>query len=188
MASPAPKPLTVDQFLASLPGDDERVELVDGVITAMVGGTANAHRIGGNIFAALFNKLRGGQCTPFGDGMLVRVDEHTAFAPDVSVVCTPFGGRDRYLVDPVVIVEVLSPSTESHDRFVKWLRYQTMPSLRHFLLVAQDQPVVESFWRERAGPWTYDSFRDDRSLGIELAAIDTTVSLAEIYEGVDLAT
>lgn len=109
------------------------------------------------------------------------------FAPDVSVVGTPFGGQDRYLVDPVVIVEVLSPSTEAHDRFVKWLRYQTMPSLRHFLLVAQDQLVVESFWRERVGPWTYDSFRDDPSLGIEVAAIDTTVSLAEIYEGVDLA-
>lgn len=186
MASPAPRRLTVDEFLASLAGDDERVELLDGVITAMVGGTANAHRIGGNIFATLFNRLRGGPCTPFGDGMLVRIDEHTVLAPDVSVVCTPFGGQDRYLVEPVVIVEVLSPSTEAHDRIVKWLRYQTIPSLRHFLLVAQDQVVVESFWRERIGPWTYESFRDDASAAIELAAIGASLSLAEIYEGVDL--
>jgi len=187
MASPAPKRLTVDAFLASLSSSDERVELVDGVITAMVGATANAHRIGGNIFAILFNRLRGGPCTPFGDGMLVKVDENTAFAPDVSVVCTPSGGRDRYLVDPGVIVEVLSPRTETHDRFVKWLRYQTIPSLRHFLLVAQDQLVVEAFSRERIGPWTYESFRDDLSIEIALAAIGTRLRLADIVEGVDLA-
>jgi Uma2 family endonuclease len=186
VASPAPRRITVDEFLAGLVSDSERLELIDGVVTAMVGGTAAAHLIAGNIFGNLFNKLRGGPCVPFGDGMLVKVDEHSAFAPDVAVVCAPVGGQERYLTEPILIVEVLSPSTESFDRGFKWLQYQTIPSLRHYLLVAQDRHRVEMFSRERGGLWVYEFIREPKA-EIALTGVGIRLHLAEIYEGVTLA-
>ena len=188
MASPVPRRVTVDEFLAGLASDSERLELIDGVVTAMVGGTAAAHLIAGNIFGNLFNRLRGGPCVPFGDGMLVMADEHSAFAPDVAVVCTPVGAQEQYLTDPTMIVEVLSPSTESFDRGFKWLQYQTIPSLRHYLLVAQDRHLVETFSRGRDDRWIYAAFRDDPTAEIRLDAVGISLTLAEIYEGVTIAS
>jgi Uma2 family endonuclease len=188
MASPTPKRITVDEFLAGLASNSERLELIDGVVTVIVGGTAAAHLIAGNVFGNLFNRLRGGPCVPFGDGMLVMVDEHSAFVPDVAVVCAPVGAQEQYLTDPTVIVEVLSPSTESFDRGFKWLQYQTIPSLRHYLLVAQDRHLVEMFSRGRDDRWIYAAFRDDPTAEIRLDAVGVSLILAEVYEGVTIAS
>jgi Uma2 family endonuclease len=186
MATAALQRITVDEFVAGLEGREERLELIDGRIAAMTGGTVAAFRLGRNVLVQLANKLRGSACEPFGDGMLVWIDETTAFAPDALVVCSPLDPQERYVRQPVVIVEVLSPSTESLARGAKWLAYQTLPSLRHYLLVAQDRAQVEVFSRGDSLPWVYEAARDDPSREVPLPAIGIALTLGQIYEGIEL--
>lgn len=187
MATAALQRITVDEFVAGLEGREERLELIDGRIVAMTGGTVASFQVAGNIFGHLFQRLRGGRCRPFGDGMLVSIDETTAFAPDVMVVCRPLDPQERYVRAPVVVIEVLLPSTERLARGVKWLAYQSLPSLRHYLLVAQDRAQVEVYSRGDGVPWVYEALHGDLGMEVPLPAIGVTLSLAEIYEGVELA-
>jgi Uma2 family endonuclease len=186
MATAALQRITVDEFVVDLEEREERLELIDGRVRAMTGGTVASFQIAGNIFGHVFQRLRGGPCRPFGDGMLVWIDETTAFAPDALVVCSPLDPQERYVRQPVVIVEVLSPSTESLARGAKWLAYQTLPSLRHYLLVAQDRAQVEIYSRGDGVPWVYEAVRDDPSREVPLPAIGIALTLGEIYEGVEL--
>lgn len=87
--------------------------------------------------------------------------------------------------DPVVIIEVLSKSTEGYDRGQKWVRYQHLESLKHYVLIMQDEPQVEVYTREADGGWYYKVW-----LGIDavvpLTAIDVNLSIAEVFDGIDL--
>jgi Uma2 family endonuclease len=188
MASLAQKRITVEEFLAGLTSDFERLELTDGVITAMVGGTLAAARIARNVVAGFQARLQSGRCETFGDNTLLKLGERDAVVPDAMIVCSSPPGEDRYVTDPTVIVEVLSPSTESFDRGFKWLQYQTIPSLRHYLLVAQDRHLVEMFSRGRDDRWIYAAFRDDPTAEIRLDAVGVSLILAEVYEGVTIAS
>lgn len=183
MADVALKGLTVDAFVAGL-GDDERVELWDGQITAMVGGTLRSGLIGLNVASAFKARLRGSSCRAFGDNMLVKINDVDAFSPDAMIVCSKINFGDRMTSDPVVIVEVLSPSTEPADRGYKWQAYRTLASLRHYLLVAQDRPEVELFSRESEGTWRYRVLEGDLAQSLELAPPGIRLSLAEIYEDI----
>lgn len=183
MAEPAPKALTVEEFVAGLEGD-ERVELWDGQVVAMVGGTAAAFRIARNVLTTLHARLRGGRCEAFGDGMLVEIDAVTALVPDASIVCNRPEPQARALTEPVVIVEVLSPSTEPADRGYKWQAYRTLASLQHYLLVAQDRPQIEIFSREEGGSWRYQVIEGDLVKAIVLSPPGIELTLGEIYEEV----
>lgn len=179
--------MTVDEFLDHLGGEvEERLELIDGIITAMVGGTLGAGVIAGNVFAALRAKLRGGRCRVFGDNVLLRTGLRDAFSPDAMVVCGDVNLRDRYASDPTLVVEVLSPSTEAHDRGYKWSRYQSIPSLRYYLMITQESYRVEVYSREQGGRWVYEA-HDDFDRPIALPALGIELTLGEIYEGVEPA-
>ncbi len=158
---------------------DERYEFVDGILRAMVGGTLAHNTIAGNIFAALKARLRGGPCRAFVEGPKV-VTADSFLYPDVVVSCTPAPPASDVVPEPVVIVEVLSRSTADHDHGAKWRAYQTLPSLRCYLLVAQDRIEVETFTRDGAG-WHYARLTDPGA-AIELPPLGVTLTLAEIYE------
>lgn len=152
----------------------------------MEGGSRNHSRIKVNLTALVHGQMAGGRCETFDSDLRVRVDAKRFTYPDLVVVC----GERRFadseldtLLNPTVIVEVLSPSTEAHDRGEKWARYRQMPSLRQCVLVSQDRPLVEVF--TRAGDvWLFDAV--ERLDGaVELAAIDVTVALADVYARVE---
>lgn len=180
MTATAPRPWTVDDFLAWKAQEPERHEFVGGVVVMMTGGSVAHGTIMGNVYAALRARLRGTPCRVIADGPKV-VTAAGSFYLNVTVTRVPVSPTDDRVAEPAVVVEVLSESTASRDRGPKWDAYQHLASLRHYVLVHQDKRRVEVFGRMAAG--------DDRSCAaIEpprvaaLAALGLDLPLDEIYE------
>ena len=120
--------------------------------------------------------------------MLLRINDFDTFSPDAMVVCHQPDNRATHVTDPTVVIEVLSPGTERNDRGYKWLRYRTIPALRHYLMVTQDARRVEVLSRDEDGAWTYRVYEDDPDARIDLAPVEASLTLDEIYEGVGSAS
>ena len=178
MSQSLPKPWTVEDFLAWERRQPERYEFVGGVIRMMVGGS-NAHTIiKGSVFAALRARLRGGRCRAMAEGSKVVTTTATMY-PDAIVVCGPIDLAEDQVRAPAVVVEVLSRSTEDHDRGVKWVAYRDLESLQHYLLIAQDERRVEVYSRE-ARRWSLQVVAPPDV--VALPAIGTQLTFDEIYE------
>jgi len=187
VALPLPK-LTPEQYLAIEREAEYKSEYFDGQMYAMAGGTENHADIAGNLNALLRRRLAGRGCKVFTSDMRVRTDSSGLYAyPDVSVVC---GERilasiwRDILINPKLIIEVLSDSTEAHDRGRKFQQYRKIASLEEYVLVSQTEPLIESYRRSPSGTWLLGEVRGleatlvFQSLGIE-------APLAEIYLDVD---
>jgi Uma2 family endonuclease len=180
MAEARPHPWTVDDFLAFEAEEPERYEFVDGIVRMMTGGSAAHSAIKGNIFAELRTVVRGGPCRVDVDDLKV-VTASAVMYPDVLVICRPLVPEDDRVADPTIVVEVISPTTETHDRIRKWREYQTIASLQHFVVVAQSERRVEVYSREGAG-WQLAVIEPPDGT-IALKAIGANLSLEAIYEG-----
>lgn len=178
------RPPTLDEFLAWESVQPERYEYVDGLITMMTGGTFAHTDIKGNLFAALRTRLRGSGCRPLIEGPKLLFDGQCLY-PDVAVICGETRPQDDVMTDAVLIAEVLSPTTEARDRGRKWATYRGLPSLQHYLLIAQDAVLVEIFTREGDGwRWMRCSSPDDC---LALTAVGVELPLAEVYEDIPVA-
>ena len=126
-------------------------------------------------------RLRGTGCRPYGSDFLVRVDDSTGLLPDVSVTCRREGGR--FTTSPVVVIEVLSESTERDDRGRKWRLYQRLGSLRHYVLL--DRERIRAEVRDRldgaGGGWRYRLI-EEPGAAVELAALDIALPLSALHE------
>ena len=156
---PSPAYTTAEEYLAMERASDTRHEYLDGQVIAMVGASLRHGIILGNVFASLHAQLRTSGCSVVPNDLRVRVDDTAYTYPDVVVVCGEPMLEDEYvdtLLNPMLIVEVLSPSTESYDRSGKFYRYQQIASLQGYLLVAQAQPQVDYFQRQSDTGWSYE--------------------------------
>jgi Uma2 family endonuclease len=180
MARARAHPWTVEDFLAFEAEEPERYEFVDGIVRMMTGASAAHSAIKGNIFAELRNAIRSGLCRVDVDDLKV-VTATAVMYPDVIVTRRALAPDDDRLSDPTVVVEVLSPTTETHDRIRKWREYQTIASLQHFVLVAQSERRIEVYSRDRDG-WQLAVIEPPEDM-VTLKAIGAHLSLAAIYEG-----
>src|ERR1051326_7340501 len=156
MASNPVAKVTEEQYLALDRAAEIRSEFLDGEMFAMAGASLEHLRLQQNISSGLDLVLRGKGCEVFGSDMRVRVSHRMYVYPDVTVVCgNPMLADDRrdILVNPTVLFEVLSPSTQTYDRAVKSQRYRTIESLREYVVVAQDQVLVEHYVRQNDNTW-----------------------------------
>jgi Uma2 family endonuclease len=147
MPVPAPTRMTVDEFHAWLEEqpDRARYELVAGEPVAMAPERISHARIKARVWQALGAAIagRGLPCEALPDGVTVRIDEYTAYEPDATVRCgAPASDDDVAVADPVIVVEVLSPSTRGRDAGAKLDDYFRLPSVRHYLLVKTERPTV----------------------------------------------
>jgi Uma2 family endonuclease len=178
MSEPLPKPWTVDDFLAWERQQPERYEFVGGVIRMMVGGS-NAHTIiKGNVFAALRERLRGKPCRALSEGSKVVAASGTMY-PDALVVCGPIDLAEDQVRQPAVVIEVLSRSTEDHDRGAKWVAYRGIEGLRHYVLIAQGQRRVEVYSRD-GDDWRLRIVAPPEM--VALPAVGLELGFDEIYE------
>ncbi len=180
--------MTPAEYLAWERLQEGRHEFFDGVVIAMSGASLNHGRVCGNAFAALHNALKGGRCEAFINDQRVAVEAaNSYFYPDLFVVCGGLqlqSGTHDTVVNPILVVEVLSPSTESRDRVRKFEAYRSVPSLHEYLLIAQDRPSVERYLRSEAGSWIFDQTVGlDRDLRME--SLDLTLSMADLYARVE---
>jgi len=178
MPNTAEKLMSVNEFLAWEREQPERYEFADGVVTMMTGGSAAHVTIAMNLAFALRDALRGSGCRPFGSDMKV-IANGTVRYPDVSVVCRPVDDKEDRIADPVVIIEVLSPTTERVDRGRKKFDYFATPSIRQYAIVEQDERRVDLYTRAEAG-WTNEVVTGDAAL--KLSSIGVELSLDTIYE------
>lgn len=187
---------TVEEYLRLEAESEERHEYWDGYIVSlsqvigMAGGTYEHSVIGANVIRVLGNKLEGGPCRVMSPDMRIKVPRTPLYVyPDASVVCgppafDPQAGDRTTLLNPRVIVEVVSPSTEVYDRGKKLARYIEIDSLQEYVIVAQSEPRVDTYYRDADGSWAFGV-----ALGIEavvrLRSLDVTLPLREIYAGVE---
>lgn len=179
---------TEAEYLALEETAVEKSEYVDGQIRAMSGGSEPHAAIPVNIGAELKAALRGRGCRVLSSDMKVWA-AGAFYYPDLSVVCGPstYRGRNKHTItNPVLVVEVLSPSTESKDRGGKFIRYQQIETLRSYLLVSQTDPRVEMFERGENGHWDYAMVTGLDSM-IAMPSLNITLALSEIYDQVDFS-
>jgi Uma2 family endonuclease len=188
--SAAVKRYTVAEYLALERASATKHEYFDGEIFAMAGATEPHNLISGNSLTSLNQRLRDRPCRVYPSDMRVLCPSGLRTYPDVTVVCgTPQfedGQRDT-LLNPRVLIEVLSPSTETYDRGKKFENFQAIPSLREFLLICQDRPRVEHYTRqEGADEWTLKAVAS-LDASIHFPSLDCDIPLAEIYAKVEFA-
>jgi len=179
-------PLTVEEFLKFENVSRSRHEYVGGRVYALSGTTTRHNDIAVNIATRLRAAARGGPCKVYLIDLKVRAgrDRDRIYHPDGVVVCTPHGGDTLLFDDPCLIVEVTSRSTRRIDRGEKADAYMAIPSLRAYLVVEHDRRHVTFFTRGLSGEWEREEIVTTGRLDIPCP--QTTLSLDEIYEGVEL--
>ncbi len=179
---------SLDEYFALEHVGDARYEYWDGEIVCMSGGTKEHAQICGNVFYRLRQKLEGGPCRAFTSEQPIKTPTLLPYRyPDVVVACGElmFESMRRIdaLINAVLIVEVLSPSTELRDRNAKFEAYKALSSFKEYLLIAQDAVHVTHYVRQPDGLWTSEDITDlDASISLE--SVGCSLSLREIYEDV----
>jgi Uma2 family endonuclease len=180
VAEPARKLWTLDEFLAFDDGTDTRYELFDGQIVAMAPASDVHGALVMRLARRIGNALRPG-CEVIAEAGIVPPERADSwYQADLAVTCAGLTGR-QFVAEPVLIVEVLSPSTATTDRDRKLPDYRTIPSLQDILVVSSTEPRIEHFHREPDG-WKIHDLRGEGTLRIE--AFDVTIDLTELYAGV----
>ena len=180
--------VTPEEYLAAERLSETRSEYLDGGVCPMTGGSLNHNQITINLVLELGSQLRTRPCRVLGMDLKVRMpDSRKFFYPDVTVVCgTPQFHDDRrdIILNPDLIIEVMSPSTEAFDRGAKFRAYQTIESLKEYVLVSQDAPAVERYVRNGDGSWQYKSVAGLES-SLTLPSVECTLNLGAVYDKVD---
>lgn len=177
--------LTPEQYLEIERKAELKSEYYRGEMFAVAGGTSRHSRLILALGASIYQQLRGTDCTAYSADLRVRVSATGLYAyPDLSVVCGDIEILDKErdtLLNPTLIAEVLSPSTEAHDRGFKFEHYSSLPSLQHYL-VAQDRMCLELFTRD-GDRWVLTS-ANQPGQRLKLEAIGCEILLSDIYQGI----
>ena len=175
------KPMTLAEFLEWEERQPLRYEF-DGIgPVAMTGGTYGHSTIQGNLATALGGRLRGKRCRFHGSDLKFQVAEGHVRYPDGMVLCSPVDRTATVVYDPVVVFEVLSPSTARDDRIVKAREYQATPSVQRYVMLEQDG-VSATVYARSGETWTHEILVANSILA--LPEIEVELPLAELYEGI----
>lgn len=150
---------------------------------AMTGGTDAHHGIQANTIAALVIRLRGGPCRVRGQGMKIQIGDRIRY-PDAFVTCTPIPRGADISQNPIVLIEVLSKSTQRTDRVTKLIEYCSLPSARRYVLLEQDQVLATIYTRTPSG-WVVSHGKPGEVL--DMPEISISIPMDELYEGIDLS-
>jgi Uma2 family endonuclease len=181
--------ISPEEYLRLERQSEYKSEYVNGEIFAMTGASRKHNLVGGNIFGELRQQLKARQCEVYASEMRVKVTATGLYTyPDVVVVCGAPKFEDQYfdtLLNPTVLVEVLSPTTERYDRIAKSSYYRTLDSLAEHLLVAQDEVRLEQYIKQPNGQWLlFESTSLDGV--VELPSINCSLALRDVYDKVSL--
>ncbi len=179
--------ISPEEYLALERQAEFKSEYFDGVMYAMSGASLNHNKIVANVIGELVQQLRGRPCSALPSDIKVRMpDSRKFFYPDVSVVCGEpqfHNERTDVILNPILIIEVLSESTEAFDRGGKFQAYQRLESLQEYILLSQNKPVVEQYVRQSEVVWKYTA-----AIGLEsslsLPSIECTLNLSNVYDKV----
>jgi len=186
--SAQPKPYYApEQYLELEQDAGYKSEYLSGQIFAMAGGSPEHSAIGNNIGREMGNLLKRSPCRVFNSDLRVAAMQSGLMTyPDVTVVC---GEQHRHpldrnsIINPTVIFEVLSPTTEAYDRGAKWALYRHLDSLQEYILVSQDKPLVEQYVRQDDGSWKFTAV-EGLAASLFLPSLGSSLPLLEVYDKV----
>lgn len=186
--SALPKPyISVEEYLTLEATSEFRHEYIHGDVLAMTGGSRKRNRIAGNVLRALGESLDIQGCEVYINDVRVKIQDTGAYMyPDVVIVCGEEevdDYRGEHLLNPIILIEVLSDSTESYDRGVKWAHYKRILSLQEYLVISQNNPYVEHYTRQEAHSWRYVTYEGLESV-ILLSSVGLELSLKALYRKV----
>ncbi|MCC6613660.1 MAG: Uma2 family endonuclease [Anaerolineae bacterium] len=182
--------MPIDEYLDFERNSDTKHEYLDGEVFAMAGASPNHNIITSNTITHLNNQIGERNCVVFASDQMIKTPSGLYAYPDISVVC---GGphydetASEILLNPTLIVEVLSPSTENYDRGEKFRHFKTISTLREYVLIAQDTYRIERYAYQAGSDWLFAN-----AMGLNgeivLKSLDITLELARLYRNVDLPT
>ncbi|MDM8550621.1 Uma2 family endonuclease [Desulfobacterales bacterium HSG2] len=180
---------TREEYLALEDRANYKSEFYDGEIFALAGGIRNHSVICLNLNWGIRNGVADKDCVGFDSNMKLDIAEHNLFVyPDAMVVCGEIGfseNRTDIVTNPVLIIEVISPSTEKFDRGDKFAYYRSLPSLREYVLISQNEPMVEVYYKQDEKTWIYTVSKGLEE-SVRFQTIDYEMSLKDIYQKVNL--
>ena len=182
MALPQPKtPFSADDFLAWDASQTERHEFVNGEVFAMAGGEDRHASVSGNLFASLHSHLKGSRCRVYMNDVKLQVAAANAFFyPDVFVTCSERDAANRLVKqEPLLVVEVLSPSTAAYDRGDKFASYRLCPTLAEYAVIDIDRRAVDLFRKNTEGLWVLHPLVGNATL--TLTSVDHALALGELF-------
>ena len=178
--------LSVNEYLEFEKTADARHEYVDGVIYAMAGESKRHNRIGGRLYRLLADHLENSNCEVYIEAVKVYVRPTKYYYPDVTVICSANDDEDDYtLENPVLIIEVLSPSTGRIDRAEKMLACQKIPTLQEYLLIEQKSVWLQIYRRRDDDNWAIENYLDLND-EIEIRSVDLTLKVKDVYRNIKL--
>jgi Uma2 family endonuclease len=189
MSAEAKRKYTLEEYLALERESNVKYEYWDGEIFAMSGGTWWHDVVMGNTDNALRSLIKGKTCRVFTNNTQIKVPLALPYRyADGGVVCGKpnierFNGNDL-LLNPVLLYEVLSPTTEAYHRGDKFTYYKSIPGFREYLLLAQRRPHVAHYVKQESGIWYFEEF-NDLADAVYLPTIDVTLTLSDIYQDVE---
>ena len=188
MSTAEKRSLTRAEYLEFERASEMKHEFYRGEVFAMTGASRNHNRININLAAGLHAALESGPCEVFVNDMRVKVDATGLYTyPDIVGTCDkPSFEDDRFdtLLNPQLVIEVLSDSTEKYDRGEKFAQFRSLPSLKEYVLVSQHQPRVEVFSRREDGSWLLRVV-DELSESVTLSSVNVTMRMAAIFARVE---
>lgn len=183
MAVPQHK-LSLNEYLAWENEQPDKNEFYRGEVFAMVGARRAHGRVVLNLGHALMSRLAGSPGQVFAEGMKLQVADDAVFYPDLMVTCDKADlATEMIFRAPKVIVEVLSPSTQSYDRGLKFAAYRRLPSLQEFILIDPDLRRIEGYRRTAQDQWLYVDMSEGPAL--EVPSLGCSIPLAEVFDGLD---
>ena len=179
--------LTPAEYLGIERTATSRSEYLRGEMFAMAGGSPTHSRIKTNVLGELRSRLKGNPCAPFDSDLRIKCPTGLYTYPDASVICSELEYDDEQqdtVLNPTLLMEVLSKSSEAYDRGKKFDHYRKIPSLREYVLISQDEPMIQRFLRNEDDTWTLSAVAD-LNQSIRLQSLGIELPLAEVYERVD---
>jgi len=175
--------LTPEDYLTFERQSSEKSEFYQGECFAMAGASRRHNMLAGRIFSSLLRHLDGKSCFPYISDMRLDIKSHNHYVyPDVLVVCDESAYiADDMVNDALVIIEVLSPTTEAYDRGKKFLHYQSLDSFMEYVLLTQSHIQVEVFQRNTAGKWEYEILTEPSDI-LHLNTLEFSIPISELYK------
>jgi len=181
--------MSIEAYLEMENAADEKSEYYKGEIFAMSGAKVPHNTVATSLLVTLGQKLKGKKCKPFNSDQRIHIPSNTLFTyPDISIICgevITLNNDDYNVLNPTVIIEVLSRSTRNYDRGEKFKLYRDIPTLKEYMLADSESIHVEVFRLNANGHWELEEYNSLSDVVI-IKAIDETIILSEIYDGVQI--
>jgi Uma2 family endonuclease len=180
---------TIAEYLRMEEASEEKHEYYLAEIFAMSGAGVDHNIIAGNIFSEIKQRLKGKSCRPFNSDQRIHIRQNSLFTyPDISIVCgqiITLEDDNWNILNPTVIIEVLSPSTRNYDHGGKFKLYRDIPTLKEFILVESESSSIEVVRINSTGHWELEEYKEIQE-SLLIITVEEAIPIADIYEGTKL--